>query len=73
MTKNKLTKKEMSDISSFIINLLFKAEKVYGNKYYKFSIQIEKNKAYIIGHETVSYEPDYETTLCNVIKLLNNF
>ena len=67
----KLTEKEALHIGVVISRLLFRAEKVYGDKYDKFSIQIEGGEAHLIGHEEIAYESDWEHKLCNVIELLN--
>ncbi len=69
--------KQALSISGIISRLLFKAEKIYGkkiygNKYDRFSIQIESGEAYLIGHEEMSHEPDWEHKLCNVSELLND-
>jgi|TARA_R110000822_G_scaffold275189_1_gene397353 hypothetical protein len=70
-TETKLTEKEALHIGGVISRLLFRAEKVYGDKYDRFSIQIEEGKAHLIGHEDISYEPDWEHKLCDVTELLN--
>ena len=70
-TEIKLTEKEALQIGGVISRLLFKAEKVYGDKYDRFSIQIEAGDAHLIGHESISHEPDWEQKLCNVSELLN--
>ena len=70
-TETKLTEKEALHIGGVIGRLLVKAEKVYGDKYDRFSIQIEAGEAYLIGHEEIPYEADWENKLCNVSELLN--
>jgi hypothetical protein len=70
-TETKLTEKEALHIGDVISSLLFRAEKVYGDKYDRFSIQIEAGEAHLIGHDFISYEPDWEHKLCNVSELLN--
>jgi len=70
-TEDKLTEKEALHIGGVISRLLFKAEKVYGDKYDRFSIQIEAGEAHLIGHEEISYEADWEHKLSNVSELLN--
>ena len=70
-TETKLTEKEALHIGGVISRLLFKAEKVYGKKYDRFSIQIEAGEAHLIGHEKIPYEADWEEKLCNVSELLN--
>lgn len=62
---------EQLRIGVVISRLLFKAEKVYGDKYDRFSIQVEGGEATLIGHEGIPYEPDWEHRLCNVSELLN--
>jgi len=46
-TEDKLTEKEALHIGGVISRLLFKAEKVYGDKYDRFSIQIEAGEAHL--------------------------
>jgi len=70
-TETKLTEKEALHIGGVISRLLFKAEKVYGDKYDRFSIQIEAGEATLIGHEEIPYEADWEHKLCNISELLN--
>jgi len=60
-----------NDLLHSVSDLLFRAEKVYGNKYDRFSIQIEEGEAHLIGHEEIPYEADWEHKLCNVSELLN--
>jgi len=71
-TEIKLTEKEALYIGDIISRLLFKAEKVYGYRYDRFSIQIEAGDMYLIGHEAIDYEPDCEDKLCKVSELLNS-
>lgn len=70
-TEAKLTEKEALHIGGVISRLLFKAEKVYGDKYDRFSIQIEAGEAHLIGHEYIPFEANRENKLCNVNELLN--
>ena len=58
-------------ISDVISSLLIKAQKMYGNRYDKFSIQIRDNKLYVIGHETVDGEADWEHVVWNVDEAIN--
>jgi hypothetical protein len=67
----KLSEQEALHIGVVISRLLLKAERVYGDKYDRFSIQIEEGEAYLIGHEEIAYESDWEHKLCNVSELLN--
>ena len=53
------------------IKKILEKYKVYGDKYDRFSIQIEEGEAHLIGHEEIAYEPDWEHKLSNVSELLN--
>ena len=65
-------KLKLLGIGGVIGRLLFRAEKVFGDKYDRFSIQIEEGEAHLIGHEEIPYEADWEHKLCNVSELLND-
>lgn len=44
---------------------------MYGNRFDKFSIQIKDNVLYVIGHELVKDEPDWEHIVWKVDESIN--
>lgn len=62
---------ENLNISDVISSLLIKAQKMYGNRFDKFSIQIKDNVLYVIGHELVKDEPDWEHIVWKVDESIN--
>ena len=72
---NKNTKLDNTDkklhISDVISSLLIKAQKMYGNRYDKFSIQMRSGELYVIGHEIVVNEADWEHEVWVVKEALN--
>ena len=62
---------EALQISVVITRILVKAEKLFGNRYTKISIQIEADEPYLIGHEDLPYGADCEHKLCKVTELFN--
>jgi hypothetical protein len=53
-------------ISDVISRLLIKAEKMYSNRFDRFSIQIRDNELYVMGHEIVAGEADWEHIMWKV-------
>jgi hypothetical protein len=54
-----------------VVNCLKKAETIYGfDTYYKFSIQVEEDEAWIIGHQDMGYDPDWEDKMCKITDLI---
>ena len=74
-TDNKNTKVNNTDkklhISDVISSLLIKAQKMYGNRFDKFSVQIRDNELYVIGHEIVNGEADWEHVVWKVDEAIN--
>jgi hypothetical protein len=58
-------------ISDIISSLLIKVQKMYGNRYDKFSIQMRSGELYVIGHEIVANEADWEHEVWLVKESLN--
>jgi len=65
-----ITDTEALHISAVIKRILLKADKLFGNRYYKISIQLQAEEPHIIGHEEQPYKADYEQKLCKVTELL---
>jgi hypothetical protein len=65
-----MKEKEALNINNAIIRLLNKAEKLHQSKYYRYSIQIEEDKAILVGHVKIDCEGDSEYGLGNITDLI---